>query len=267
MARKPARPRFTHDRKFIDVDGKPDTYIERRGLREFKTPVSKRARSKLLPRSQEVAQHLSIAASEILKKVGEKTLNDVLESVNQAKPKDEDTAIRAAVIAWDFDIAIRYGILSPVTLAVNFLSGMHSITYAFADRLADKQADDAALHITRRMQQVFAFADIWHLLHMEVHGEHRLALDGARSAENLEAAAPARRKKREERKEIVRRECEVYWTKNGPRNAAHTAKRLLSVVNKTLETKGHRTYTAESFEILVREISRESASQFKPDSN
>jgi hypothetical protein len=81
MARIPARPRFTHDRKFVDVDGKPDTYTERRGLREFKTPVSKRARSKLLPRSQEVAQHLTIAASEILKKVGEKTLSDVLESV------------------------------------------------------------------------------------------------------------------------------------------------------------------------------------------
>jgi predicted deacylase len=154
--------------------------------------------------------------------------------------------------------------LSPVTLAVNFLSGMHSTTYAFADRLADKQADDAALQITRRMQQVFAFADIWHLLHMEFYGEHRLALDGARSAEN---PAPARRKKREGRKEIVRRECEVYWTKHGPRNASHTAKRLLSVVNKTLETQGHRTYTAESFEKLVREIFRESASQFKPDSN
>lgn len=87
MARKPARPRFTHDRKFIDVDGKPDTYVERRGLREFKTPVSKHARSKLLPRSQEAAQHLTIAASEILKKVRERTLSDVLESVKQANQR------------------------------------------------------------------------------------------------------------------------------------------------------------------------------------
>jgi hypothetical protein len=44
---------------------------------------------------------LTIAASEILKKVGEKTLSDVLESVKQAKPKDEDTAIKSAVMAWD----------------------------------------------------------------------------------------------------------------------------------------------------------------------
>lgn len=72
MARKLARPRFKYTREFINKDGKPDTYIERRGLREFKTPASKQARSKLLPRVQEEAQLLSIAASKILKKAGEK---------------------------------------------------------------------------------------------------------------------------------------------------------------------------------------------------
>jgi hypothetical protein len=154
MARKVARPRFKYAREFINKDGKPDTYIERRGLQEFKTSVLIQASSKSLPRSQEVARHLAIAASEILKKVGEKTLSDVLEGVKQAKPKDED-AIKAAVMAWDFDIAMRYGIFSPVTLAANFLSGVHSITNAFVDSLTDKQADDAVPHLTRRVQQVF----------------------------------------------------------------------------------------------------------------
>jgi hypothetical protein len=87
VARKPARPRFKHTRDFIDDDGKPDTYIERRGLREFKTPASKQARAKLLPRAQEEAVLLSRAASEILKRAGERTLRNVLESVKQAKPK------------------------------------------------------------------------------------------------------------------------------------------------------------------------------------
>ena len=50
--RKPARRGFKHTREFIDDNGKPDTYIERRGLREFKTPASKQARAKLLPRAQ-----------------------------------------------------------------------------------------------------------------------------------------------------------------------------------------------------------------------
>jgi hypothetical protein len=60
MARKPARPKLVHTREFIDEDGTP-AYIERRGLRELKTPLSKQARS--------------------LKKAGEKTLNEVLEGV------------------------------------------------------------------------------------------------------------------------------------------------------------------------------------------
>jgi hypothetical protein len=260
MARKVARPRFKYTREFINKDGKPDTYIERRGLREFKIPASKQDRSKLLPRVQEEAQLLSIAASKILKKAGEKTLSDVLEGVKQAKSKDED-AIKAAVMAWDFDIGMRYGILSPVTLAANFLSGVHSITNAFVDGLADKQADDAVPHLTRRVQQVFAFADTWHWLRMEVYGEHRLALDGARSAENLGAAAPARAEKKKERMEIVRRACAAYWAKHGRRNAAHTAERLYSEVQETLKTKGHQTYTRESFVKVAREIFCESASQ------
>jgi hypothetical protein len=260
--RKPARRGFKHTREFIDDNGKPDTYIERRGLREFKTPASKQARAKLLPRAQEEAVLLSIAALEILKRAGERTLLDVLESVRQAKPEDEETAIKAAVMAWDFDITIRYGILSPVTAAANFLAGVHSIKDAFVDRLTDKQADNALPdEITRRMQQVFAFADTWHLLHMEVYGQHRRAWGSARSAENLGAAALARAEKKKKRMEIVRRACEVYWTKHGRRNAAQTAERLYSDVRKTLETTGHQTYTRESFVVVVREIFRENGSQ------
>jgi hypothetical protein len=166
-------------------------------------------------------------------------------------------------MAWDFDIAIRYGILSPVTLAANFLAGVHSIAGSLVDRLTDKQADNALPDITRRMLQVFAFADTWHLLHMEVYGEHRRALDGARSAENLGAAAPARAEKKERRKEIVRQACEDYWTKHGSRNPAHTARRLYDAVREKLDMEKHQTYTLESFEKLVREIFRESASQSK----
>jgi hypothetical protein len=260
MAKKPPRPRLTHIRNFIDDDGKRD-YIERRGLREFKTPASKQTRSKLLPRVQEEAQLLSIAASKILKKVGEKSLSDVLESVKQVKPKDEDTAIKAAIVVWDTDITKRYGILSPVTLAADFLGEMYLITRLFAARPAGKRAYNTLPDITRHLLQVFAFADTWHWLHVEVYGAHRLALDGARSAENLRAASPARAEKKKKRMAIVRRACAVYWTKHGPRNAAYTAERLYSEVHKTLKTKGHQTYTRESFVKVVREIFRESASQ------
>jgi hypothetical protein len=262
MARKqaPARPRFKHTREFVDDNGTP-TYIERRGLREFKTPTSKQARATLLPRAQKEAVLLSIAASEILKRAGERTLFDVLESVKKARPKDEDTAIKAAVIAWDFDIARRYGILSPVTLAADFLGIMHSITGSFVDSLVDKQADNALPDITRRMQQLFAFADTWHLLHLEVYGQHRRAWGSAQSAKNLGTAALSRAEKKKERTEIVRQACEVYWTKHGRRNAAGTAGRLCSKVNEILRTSGHKTYTPESFVKVVREILRESASQ------
>ena len=91
-------------------------------------------------------------------------------------------------MAWDFDITIRYGILSPVTAAANFLAGVHSIKDAFVDRLTDKQADNALPdEITRRMQQVFAFADTWHLLHMEVYGQHRRCVKAGRQSENRAA--------------------------------------------------------------------------------
>jgi hypothetical protein len=260
MAKKPPRPRFTHTREFVDEDGTP-TYIERRGLQEFKTPLPKQARSKLSPRAQKVARRLSIAASEILKRVGEKTLNEVLESVKPTTPNDEDAATKAAVVTWGSDITKRHGIISLVTHAADFLCGLYLIPLSFAARPADKQADEALADITRHILQVYAFCDAWHWLHMEVYGEHRRALDGVQSAENLGAAAPARAEKKKERMEIVRRACAVYWTKHGRRNAAHTAERLYSEVHKTLKTKGHQTYTRESFVKVVREIFRESASQ------
>jgi hypothetical protein len=195
MARKPAHPRLKHTGEFVDDDGKPN-YIERRGLREFKTPLSKQARSDLLPRVQNEAQILSLAASEILKRVGEKTLSEVLDSIGRTKPKDVDAAIKTTIVRWDFDISKRYGILSPVTLAADFLGGMYLIPSLFAVRPAGKPAHSALPDMTRHLLQLFAFADTWHWLHMEVHGAHRLALDGARSAENLRAAAPARTEKR-----------------------------------------------------------------------
>jgi hypothetical protein len=195
MARKPAHPRLKHTGEFVDDDGKPN-YIERRGLREFKTPLSKQARSDLLPRVQNEAQILSLAASEILKRVGEKTLSEVLDSIGRTKPKDVDAAIKTTIVRWDFDISKRYGILSPVTLAADFLGGMYLIASLFAVRPAGKPAHSALPDMTRHLLQLFAFADTWHWLHMEVHGAHRLALDGARSAENLRAAAPARTEKR-----------------------------------------------------------------------
>jgi hypothetical protein len=245
-----------HTREFIDEDGTP-AYIERRGLRELKTPLSKQARSKLLPRVQKVAQQLNIAASEILKKAGEKTLNEVVEGVKRAKPRDEDAAIKAAVVAWGSDITTRWGILSLVTLAADFLAGLYLIPLSFTSQPVDKQPDEALHDLTRRILQAY-FCDAWHWLYMEVYGEHRLALAGVQSAENLGAAAPARTEKKKERKEMVRQACEAYWKKNGRRNAAHTAVRLFPAVKKELETKGHKTYTPESFEKLVREIVRES---------
>jgi hypothetical protein len=259
MARKPARPKLMHIWEFIDEDG-TRAYVERRGLREFRSPLSKPARSKLPPAVQKIAQRLNIAASEILKIAGEKALSEVLESVKRAKPKDEEAAIKAAVVTWGSDITRRRGILSLVTLAVDFLAGLYLIPLSFASRPADKQSDQALEDLTRHIRQVYAFCDAWHWLHMEVYGEHRLALGGAHSAENLGAAGPARTAKKKARMEIVRQACEVYWTKHRHRNAARTAEHLLPAVNKELGAKGHQIYTRDSFEKLVREISRERAS-------
>lgn len=260
MAKKLSRQRFVLTREFINKDGKLDTYIERRGIREIKRRASTLAGTKSVPRAQEVAQHLSIAALAILKKAGEKAHTDVIERVKQESTTDEGQAIKSALIAWNFDITFRYGILSPVTLAADFLGQLYLITGSFADGLLCKQADRALNDITRSMQQVFAFCDTWHWLHMEIYGEHRHALDGARSTENLRAAAPARTKRKKERVWIVRQLCEAYWAKSdrvGFRNASRTAQRLRPTVNERLKQAGHQTYTAESLEKLVREISRE----------
>lgn len=174
---------------------------------------------------------------------------------------DVDTVVKTAIVTWDSDISKRYGIISPVTLAADFLGEMYLITRLFAVHAVGNQARNALPDTTCHLLQLFAFADTWHWLHMEVYGEHRLALDGARSAENLGAAAPARAEKKKERMEIVRRACAVYWAKHGRRNAAHTAERLYSEVQETLKTKGHQTYTREFFVKVVREIFYESASQ------
>jgi hypothetical protein len=265
MGRKPARPRFKYTREFINKDGKPDTYIERRGLRELKIPVSKQARGKL-PRVQEQAQLLSIVASKILKEAGERSLVEVIEGVKQRKGVDRDAAIKDAIAMWDYDIMRRYGIISPVTHAADFLGGMYLIARLFAVRSARKRAYSPLPATTRHLLQVLAFADAWHWLHMEVHDEHRLALGGAQLAKNLGAAAPARTEKKKERVEFVRQACVAYWSKHGRRNAAHTASRLYSQVNGTLKAKGHQTYTLDSFVKLVREIFGESAGKSESSS-
>jgi hypothetical protein len=223
MKRRHRKP-LPHSRRITD-DGH---YVERRGSCAFSTESR---RDDTMRRVRAMGDALAL----LLKKAGE--------SIPELKEGDD---ARVLFLTWWSKIAAKHGVLSPVALGAKYIGIAHVTMDALLD---DKPLD-------KKMEQVFALCQAYHMFHAEVFGEHRAAFDGLVARNNLAASGLRRADKKRSRRVIVEEWCSRLWEKKPSfsDNAAQTAREILPSVNTALQGGGHPAYTAGSLEKLIRQI-------------
>jgi hypothetical protein len=248
MSEKPARAGTMSNKRRASplphtrrIEPHPDThwiYYESRGIRTVRLDGKPEDTPEFMRRTR----YLCTVADRLLERAGEKTPSQLLREASQ------DSAV--VLVAWTAMIGARYGVLSPVYLAAQYL-GILQVT-------TETIVNDTNTTL-EKLTQVAALCEAWHWFHMEVYGEHKDAFQGKRTQENLAASSRARSDKKEKRKEIIAFWCDEHWRRKPrhSRNATQTALALLNDINAALRRDGHRTYKAESLEIVIREIIQE----------
>jgi hypothetical protein len=163
-----------------DIEGEA-TYTEQYGLRTLSLDLSASGMAKAAaepPEALRTAKRLTGVAAALLREAGEKT---ALEIIQQTKPKPEKRGeIGAALFRWTHKIELKYGSLSPISVAAQFLGSMFYVTTLLGPKEGARESD--LDHVTRSMSRdfisVICLCEAWHWLHMDVFGGHRLAMTG-----------------------------------------------------------------------------------------
>jgi hypothetical protein len=158
------------------------------------------------------AKLLLYAAGRLLQKAGEKSLNDVIQEAKSSTENEFTPALNNALTRWIVELRIRYGLLSPVSLAASLLAHSASLSARLIDLavpkegLEDVAADKAVEEQATLMKQIYNLADAWHWFHMEVFGEHQLAFAKMKHAAGQAKGARTTASKGAKRATIVRTE-------------------------------------------------------------
>src|SRR5262249_36191219 len=191
--------RLPHSRQVLPK-GDPEVILrERRGIRDCVL----RFGGKEPRQASATAKQLAAVAHVLLRKAGERSLDEVIGNADATKAHDPDEAIRTSLLSWYGDVAARRGVLSPITLAVKFL-GLQFLAIKLIASGIDENSSDAEVEMERRINQIISLCDAWHWFHMEAFGEHVRAFAGVTSRESLAKGPASRRAKAGPRNELVR---------------------------------------------------------------
>jgi hypothetical protein len=191
--------RLPYSREVLPKDDPEVILRERRGIRDFVL----RFGSKEPRQPSDTARQLAAVARALLRKAGERSLDEVIENANATKANDPDEAMRTSLLSWYGDVAARRGVLSPITLAVKFL-GIQYLVIRLTASSIDEQSSDADVEMERRINQILGLCDAWHWFHMEAFGEHDRAFSGMTSRKSLAKGPASLRATARARSEVIR---------------------------------------------------------------
>jgi hypothetical protein len=218
---------------------------ERRGIRDFTLRFGQESQQ-----ASDTARKLSAVAHALLRKAGERSIDEVID--NATKAQDPDEAIRTSLLSWYGDVAARRGVLSPITLAVNFLSLQYLAVKQIASGI-DESSSDAEAEMERRINQIMGLCDAWHWFHMEAFGEHDRAFVGLTSRESLAKGPASRRAKAGPRSEVVR-SC---ISDSAGVSASELARRRFKTINNALAQRKLQPFkTGMALATAIRRLRR-----------
>ena len=213
-----------HERRSQKTDTGAVIYTERRGLRGIiieagQQPTTTEKASALDSENpSDKARFLNLAANRLLTRAGEATLQVVIQGAMASKANDQDAAISSASIKWLAALMKKYGVLSPIAVAAQFLFHQSAIINRLSwyaegaenNSISDEAADKSVKDITELFSAVYALCDSWHWLRMELHGDHARLIEARDVAESRKKGAAANSNKKERRQTIIGDEFQKY---------------------------------------------------------
>lgn len=239
------RRRIAHNIQVKATDGKLESYVEKRGLRELRYGLGDGSKEKGSFTDSEdpssKARFLNAAANALLSKVGEQTLENVIDETKSAKPNDEQHAISAALINWISGLIKRYGVFSPVTVAAQFLNHQHTILSnlvnhvegASGDQISDADAEKFSKEMLRLLPIIYALCDSWHWWRMELYGDHAKLIDAQDVAASRQKGSASNKNKKEKRQEIIASAFDDYRASGGGVDDASAVAESIKQIAKT----------------------------------
>lgn len=217
-----------HERRVQKKDAGGVVYTEQRGLRSLRLETGQQPKPEKpdffnSENPDEKAKLLNFAANRFLIKAGEKTLKQVIESVEVTKTNNKDAATSAALLNWLATITQKYGAFSPLTVAAQFSfhqwSIIEKLTWyadgAKTDTISDAAFDKTSKEIAELFSVVYAFCDSWHWWRMELHGDHARLIDAHDVATSRQKGSAKNRDKKQQRQDIIAGAFRDYVTAGG----------------------------------------------------
>jgi hypothetical protein len=180
-----------------------------------------------------------------LKANGERTFEDVLAEVGNAKPVGGLDVVGLLLAVWFSEICTNKGYLSREGTAARFLFP--------ADRLAQLTRGDPKL-----AEAINEFADAWAWLHAELSGLHAFAVKGALVRRGAEGGNQSRSADSIAKEAIVRDEIEEYRKRetrpNRLKDIGATTDAVIGPVGERIQAAGLKPYTRGSLYKVVSKL-------------
>jgi len=268
MAKRQQPKPIPHERKATLGGSGLVSYTENRGLRSLYYGEGRK-----LPLSQsedpsDQAKMLAFAATQLLRRAGEKTLDEVL-----AEAKNSGLEASAATGEWQKGLAEKFGFLSPIVLAAKFAGEQHKLASLVLKLLAPAAEDDrVSPAAAERFQEgirvlfplIYNLCDVWYWWRMEFHGEHESLLQARSTKAGRNKGAQANQIKKQRRETIITEELEHFLgnkerTSSAPAiisTAPAISERISSAVNARCRAESLGTISEDQIARAVRKIMR-----------
>jgi hypothetical protein len=231
---------------------------EERGLRSSVRPeyhdLTLGAAAALLRPDEPLSLYASLfqEANRFLSERGEADYFGALEVLGSDEEAQADDIIdhgELALVEWSSEIAERKGALSVEAAAARFL--------LWADQVCKIAGGDE-----KKLQAVFALCEAWHWLHMEVTGEHALAVEAIKNRKGLNAGPAAKARRDFDRRKIVEGEYQKFLNRemreSYRRNVTQVSGAILEEVNRKLKDRDFKPMTEGSLRKVLGKIVKSS---------
>lgn len=256
---KPKAPSVLHMQQRGFTTEQPDGvfYTEKRGLLSASIGGDGDG-LKLGGRSaNETATALHRFAGVLLSRLGEPGIEPTLEAVRVEGSNNPIEQENKALLERYARVAVKHGAVSVPAIAARFQGLAASLMCSTIDMLratspglSDSEIEAKAV---AHLQQVQAFAQSWHYLHMDVFKEHELAFAKVQHKAGTAKGGQAVRDKKAHRDAIVREQAGQLPAADKPRNPSDIARRIRPQTLAAFKLAGlDHDYNDATFDKIVR---------------
>jgi len=257
MNDKPKAPSVLHMQRVLgsELAGGP-LYQEKRGLLSLEIAPGGATDGATL-QSDGATKRLLWAAGKVLAAAGEKPLENIVCDAVGRHSNDAEQDTNRALLGWFSNVAARHGVVSVPGIAAKFNALYASVNVGVALSISDaaphKTQDEVIDASNAFMGRIAALCEAWHLMQMELSGEHELAFAKVQHKAGTAKGGQAVRDKKAHRDAIVKEQADQLPASDKPRNASEVARRIRVQTLAAFKAAGlPHDYNDATFDKIVR---------------